>query len=214
MKRIALALCVAAMALALAACSGGSGSSAASSSAASGSGSASAVSAASGSGSASVASAASGSAASASAASSAAAASSATAAKGSADYGWVSFDMPEGWVDANESDAYETIADAANSKHKIKIFKKTLSSSAPTAADYAAKEVADHADKYTDEGKKTIGNYEWNLVGFTFNNNPSVYAYADVAEKKCVYCTIYEMTVDDPAAQTVLSTLTVDASQL
>lgn len=107
-----------------------------------------------------------------------------------------------------------TIREDGNDRHCIKVFRKTLTSSVPTAADYAASEVEKHAEKYTDEGKKTIGDYEWSLVGFTFNNNPSVYAYADAAEKKCVYATIYELTTEDPAVQTVLSTITVDPSQL
>lgn len=147
-------------------------------------------------------------------ASSSAEASSSAASANLTDFGWVKIEMPEGYVDANESDSYVTIRDEGNDKHCMKIFKKTLVSSAPTAADYAAKEVADHEGKYTDEGKVTIGDHEWNLVGFTFNNNPSVFAYTDVADKKCVYLTIYEMGIDDPAVQTVLSSIQVDESQL
>ena len=188
MKKLVVALCAAFVAVALAACGGGSSSSAAS---ASGSASASA----------------SGSAASVSSAS-------ASAAGSLTDFGWVKFEMPEGYADAPESDAYVTIRQADNDRHVIKVFKKTLTSSAPTAAEYAAKEVAEHEGKYTDAGKVTVGDREWNLVGFTFNNNPSVYAYADAADKKCVYLTIYEMGIDDPAVQTVLSSLAVDESKL
>ncbi len=122
--------------------------------------------------------------------------------------------MPEGWEDANESDEYETIADSANSKHIMKIFNETLPSSAPTAADKAAADLAKNADRYTDEGKQTIGNYEWTLVGFTFNGNPSVFAYADASDDTCVKVTVYELTAADPAVQTVLSTLAIDQSQL
>ena len=122
--------------------------------------------------------------------------------------------MPAGWADAKESDAYVTIKEDANSKHIMKISRKTLLSSAPTAADLAANEIAKNADRYTDGGTKTIGDHEWHLINFEWNGNPSQKAYADLTEKKALEVTIFEITTDDPAAQTVLSTFGVDESLL
>lgn len=185
MKKLVITLCAMVLAMGLAACSGGSGSSAASS------GSADAASG-----------------------SSAAAGSAETAAANLTDYGWIAFEMPEGWEDAKESDKYETIAETANNKHMMKFMLNTLVSSYPTAADKAADDIGKEYNHYTDGGTMTIGGYEWSIANFEFNGNPSFTAYADVADKRCLKITVYEMTPDDPAVQTVFSTLVVNQDEL
>lgn len=187
MKKFAILACAFALAMGLAACSGGAASGSASGSAA----------------------------ASDSAAASAAAAEGAEAAADSnlTDFGWIAFEMPEGWADQKESDSYVTIADESNSKHIMKISANTLMSTYPTAADFAAKELAS-SDSYTDEGTVTVGDYEWSLVGFTFNGNPSVKAYTGITEDKAIGVTIYEMDIDDPAVQTVLTTFVINEDEL
>ncbi len=199
MKKLAVLACAFILAMGLAACSGGS-----SSSAASGSASASSASA----------SASGGASASAAASSAAASSAGATSSANLTDFGWISFEMPDGWVDAKESDAYVTINDEANTKHIMKISRKTLLSSAPTAADVAANDIAKNADRYADGGKKTIGDREWTLVTFDWNGNPSAKAYTDLTEKKALEVTLFEITTDDPAAQKVLTTFKVDESKL
>ena len=122
--------------------------------------------------------------------------------------------MPEGWVDANESDKYETIANSANNRQMMKFMVNSLSSSFPTAADKAADDIGKEFNHYTDAGKQTIGGYEWSLASFEFNGNPSVVAYADIADKRCLKVTIYEIGIDDPATQTVLSSITINKDEL
>ena len=196
MRKLAVLACAFVLAMGLAACSGGS-----SSGAASGSTSASSASA-------------SASTSSAAASSAAASSAGATSSANLTDFGWISFEMPDGWVDSKESDAYVTINDEANTKHIMKISRKTLVSSAPTAADVAANDLAKNADRYADGGKKTIGDREWSLISFDWNGNPSVKAYTDLTEKKALEVTLYEITTDDPAAQKVLTTFKVDESKL
>ena len=145
---------------------------------------------------------------------SSASAGSSVAAENLQDYGWITFEMPEGWADSKESDKYETIADSANSKHMMKFMLNTLTASYPTAADKAATDIASEANHYTDAGKQFIGNFEWSLASFEFNGNPSVVAYADAADGKCLKITIYELGIDDPAVQTVLSSIKVNPDEL
>ena len=38
------------------------------------------------------------------------------------DFGWVKFEMPEGWADAKESDAYVTVKEDADTHHIVKLF--------------------------------------------------------------------------------------------
>ena len=196
MRKLAVLACAFVLAMGLAACSGGSSSGAASGSASASSASASASTS------------------SAAASSAAASSAGATSSANLTDFGWISFEMPDGWVDSKESDAYVTINDEANTKHIMKISRKTLVSSAPTVADVAANDLAKNADRYADGGKKTIGDREWSLISFDWNGNPSVKAYTDLTEKKALEVTLYEITTDDPAAQKVLTTFKVDESKL
>lgn len=126
------------------------------------------------------------------------------------DYGWVAFEMPAGWEDAKESDSYITIQKSANHDARIKIFSETLFSSAPTAAEKAAADKEKRGDYYSDGGTQKIGDYEWTLLTFTFDGNPSVQAYADVDEDTCVTVTIFQQEIDNPDVQTVLSTMAID----
>lgn len=130
------------------------------------------------------------------------------------DYGWIAFEMPEGWEDANESDKYETIAEADDSHHIMKFMVNSLTKSYPTAADKAAHDIETSTTGYTEGGTATIGNYEWTLVNFTFNDTPSFMAYADIADERCLKITVYEMSIDDPAVQTVFNTLSINQDEL
>ena len=94
----------------------------------------------------------------------------------------------------------------------MKISSKTLLSSYPTAAELAAYDIAKETNHYTDAGKKSIGSHEWSLAGFEFNGNPSFKAYADAAEGKAFVVTIYELGINDPAVQKVLSTVALKAA--
>lgn len=145
---------------------------------------------------------------------SSASANSSAAAENLQDYGWIAFEMPEGWADAKESDKYETIAESANNKHMMKFMLNTLTASYPTAADKAATDIASETNHYSDAGKQVIGNFEWSLASFEFNGNPSVVAYADAADGKCLKVTIYELGIDDPAVQVVLSSIKVNPDEL
>lgn len=129
------------------------------------------------------------------------------------DFDWVAFEMPAGWEDAKESDSYVTVQKSDNHDAKIKISSATLFSSAPTAADKAAEVKEKQGDYYGDGGTQKIGDYEWTLLTFTFNDNPSVKAYADVDEDTYVEVTIFEQGVDNPDVQTVLSTIKVDPAK-
>ena len=121
------------------------------------------------------------------------------------DFGWVKFEMPEGYSDSKESDSYVTIAEDADSHHIIKFFSQTLFSG-KTAADVAA-EKAD--DKNTLGEKITVNGRDWYPLYFKFNDKDSVKLYTDVNESKYVYLTVYEMTENEPAVQTVLNSIEI-----
>ena len=130
------------------------------------------------------------------------------------DYGWLSFELPQGWQDAKESDKYETIAETAEPRHIVKFMVNTLNSSFPTAEDKAADDISKEYNHYTEADPIEIDDRTWYVATFEFNGNPSFVAYTDLDEGKCLKVTFYEMESTDPVAQTILSTIKVDLDAL
>lgn len=126
------------------------------------------------------------------------------------DYGWLSFQLPQGWENAKQSDSYETIIENGNESHVIKFMVNTLNSSFPTAADKEANDIAKKYNHYTEADPIKINDKEWAIATFEFNGHLSFAAYTDLDESKCLKITFYEMTPDDPIVQTILSTIEVD----
>ncbi len=128
------------------------------------------------------------------------------------DFGWVKFEMPEGWSDAKESDAYVTIAEDADDHHKMKLFKKSLGSDtiqSKIEKDYGSD------DYYTVENDPIeLSGRTWYVVRFTFNNNPSVMLFTDLVEGKLFYINVFEMDENADAVKTVLDSLTFDESKI
>ena len=123
------------------------------------------------------------------------------------DYGWIKFEMPEGYFDRNESDYYLGLESTENSKHVIKVACSSVYSG-KTVADMAAKE-ADSSDRYTLGETVTAFGRDWYTVDFTFNGNPSVMLFTEAYEGYMIKVTVYEMGVDDPAVQTILRSVEV-----
>jgi hypothetical protein len=118
------------------------------------------------------------------------------------DYGWIKFQMPEGYEDAQESDSYLTIRSTENSYHVIKVFREYKGDK--TVAEMAAEKLAS-SDRYTPGETLTINGREWVTVNFTFNDNPSVFFFGEGYDKYYIRVTVFEMTADEPAVQTLLS---------
>ena len=119
---------------------------------------------------------------------------------------YASFNMPDGWENAPESDSYVTIASKDNDEQVIKIFRETLFSD-ETIESVAAK----RAGYYDAEPGEpiVIGETTWIPVDFTFNDLPSRFFYAQLDDGNYMYVTAYELTDADEPVQTVLSTLSV-----
>ena len=120
--------------------------------------------------------------------------------------GKASFNMPDGWVDADESDKYATIQEEADSHHMMKIFCRTLFSS-DTIESVAAKEAETHGTAVGEPFE--LGSYTWIPVDFTFNDTPSRFFFAQIDEGHYTYITAYELTDADEPVKLVLSTLVV-----
>lgn len=128
------------------------------------------------------------------------------------DFEWVKFEMPEGWSDAKESDAYVTIAEDADDHHKMKMFNNSLAGE--TIQEKIEREYGDD-DYYTVEKDPVeLSGRTWYVVRFNFNNNPSVMLYTDLVEGKLFYITAFEMDENADAVKTVLDSLEFDESKL
>lgn len=124
-------------------------------------------------------------------------------------YDWISFEIPLGWTDTKESASYVTVCEDTNSKHVIKVFKQNLNAEIPNAATYAKGAVLHGKGQYTDKGTIEINGRTWYLVGFNFNDKPSISAYTDYNNQQCVYFTAFEMTNDDDPVKTLMSTISL-----
>ena len=122
-----------------------------------------------------------------------------------ADYEWVKFEMPEGYADAKESDAYVTIKEEADSHHIIKMFEENIFSK---TYDEMMQEFAED-DYYTLGDVFELGGRTWTPVRFTFNDNPSVKLYTPLTETKYFYMTAFEMEETEPAVKTVIESLEI-----
>ena len=129
------------------------------------------------------------------------------------DFGWTSFEMPEGFEDTHEQDTYITIANAADDDQTIKIDNDTTTFQA-NADEAADKRVGMSPDSYVKGEPFTMGGYEWIPVAFTFNDLPSSYYYANISDKYTVNVVAYCMTEADAPVQTVLSTIQFDESKI
>lgn len=59
-------------------------------------------------------------------------------------------------------------------------------------------------DKYTAGDDVKLGKYTWKTLSFTWNKQPSVVLYTDIAEGLYAEVTLYETTLDDTAIKTFL----------
>ena len=59
-------------------------------------------------------------------------------------------------------------------------------------------------DKYTAGDDVKLGKYTWKTLNFTWNKQPSVVLYTDIAEGLYAEVTLYEMTLDDVAIKAFL----------
>ena len=59
-------------------------------------------------------------------------------------------------------------------------------------------------DKYTAGNDVKLGKYTWKTLNFTWNKQPSVVLYTDIAEGLYAEITLYETTLDDATIKTFL----------
>ena len=59
-------------------------------------------------------------------------------------------------------------------------------------------------DKYTAGDDIKLGKYTWKTLNFTWNKQPSVVLYTDIAEGLYAEVTLYETTLDDTAIKAFL----------
>ena len=119
------------------------------------------------------------------------------------DFGWYKATLPEGFTDSKESGKVGQRFGKGEGSNEliIKVYNKNKTSSVSDAAKAKADAIARDTTKYTDKGQVKLGNYTWELVGFTWNSNaPSIKAFADVGDKNYVELDFFMM--DENSADT------------
>ena len=139
------------------------------------------------------------------------------------DVGWASFEMPNGYVQVDDLVNHATISTSADTDPKnFKLDERTIQL-APKARDGGwssaqsgmAKQASKYPDKYAEVKTVTIGDREWFVSAYTFNNaGDSVVGSTDVTGSRCAVFTAYYMGLDDPDLKKVLETLEIDESKL
>jgi len=115
--------------------------------------------------------------------------------------GWYYANIPDGFTATDEEEAeFET----ADGKKSISCYLFATFSDTPDAAAVAAEKVED-SDFYTLGDPVTIGNYTWQVVNFTWDDDaPCCDLYADIFEGRYAEVTMFGLTPDDAEAKTFL----------
>ena len=130
-----------------------------------------------------------------------------------ADYEWIKFEMPAGWVETPESDYYTTISEEGNSDHIVKFFDHTYGSTTDLAQ-IVADDAAYDPDRYQVGEAFELNGIKWIPEYFKFNGNGSVTVYAEIDEKHYCEITIYEQTETAEVIKNLLSSIEFDAAKL
>lgn len=111
-------------------------------------------------------------------------------------------EMPEGYglTGPNGNSSPLNIVEFRNIENSDKIVDIEIDeSSAQEQFDKAAAK-----DKYTAGDDVKLGKYTWKTLNFTWNKQPSVVLYTDIAEGLYAEVTLYETTLDDTAIKAFL----------
>lgn len=122
------------------------------------------------------------------------------------DFEWVKLEIPEGWYDAAESSAYVTVKDEADAYHIVKIF--CDGKGADYSMEYIANlDVESDPDRYTADEPIEIGGRTYYPVRFKFNDEDSVRLFTEIDSEHYSYITVFQMSENDPAVQTILNSI-------
>ena len=115
--------------------------------------------------------------------------------------GWYYANIPDGFTATDEEEAeFET----ADGKKTISCYLFSTFSDTPDAAAVAAEKVED-SDFYTLGDPVTIGDYTWQVVNFTWDDDaPCCDLYADIYEGRYAEVTMFGLTPDDAEAKVFL----------
>ena len=139
------------------------------------------------------------------------------------DFGWASFQVPDGYVKVN--DLVQNVAistskdtDPVNLKlddKTIRIVLKVREGAWPSAEEGLKLQLSKYPDTDPDLKELEIGGRTFYVTPFTVKEkDDSVMGYADVNDKRCIGFIAYYMDVDDPALATVLESLKIDESKM
>ena len=147
-------------------------------------------------------------------------------APGSADIGWLTFDVPQGFQIVNESESGVGISvskDTDVRKNKIAegtiyVGLRGLEGSQQGAADVIAKLLdGDKQGRYTDAGTFEIAGRTYYVMTFTnpsLDDMPCARGFSDLNDDVVIDFMLFGVSMDDPAAQTVFESLAIDESKL
>ena len=130
-----------------------------------------------------------------------------------ADYGWVKFDIPEGYRDTRESKTFPVLVNVEDPDYVIKVLPKPFLGDVKTIDDLAAEKTA--REFYLDDGTKKVGDREWRLVGFKWIKKAhSQFAYTKADDSHAVILASFMMTADDPVVEGIMKTMEIDTSKI
>lgn len=121
------------------------------------------------------------------------------------DFGWVKFEVPEGFKDTQESDSYIAFKNEEDTYCGFHVAWKSVPSSKTLA------EIAESDTQYSTNASVgdeiELGGRKWIPVHFDFNDAPSVYLYTQIDDNHCSYVLAYKMTENDEAVKTIVNSI-------
>ena len=137
---------------------------------------------------------------------------------GPTDFGWVKYQVPEGYTQVNDLVQCATISVSADTDPlNYKLDEKTIRIT-PKVREGAWPDAKRGLEMHAPDAKlesAEIGGLTYYVTTFrTKEPNDSVMDYADITDTRCIGFVAYYMGFDDPDLQTVLSTIEVNEAKL
>ena len=124
------------------------------------------------------------------------------------DYGWVKFNMPDGWKLKKTEDYAVFIEETGNSERRISILKDNTVN---TCEDLVNRDVKLGRTRTED---LTFGSYTWTPVRDELDGKKLVHLYTGLGGDNVAYIQPWwGITEDDPAMQTILNSISFDTDQ-
>ena len=129
------------------------------------------------------------------------------------DFGWVKFDLPDGYITVKESEQYITIQNAKNSKQFVRLTRDYLMGR--TLDDLSFEQISNNTSKYSKGADGYFSGFSWNVVNYEENGMECRMFFALAGDgEHYLRVTAIGLTENDFALQVIMGHLVINLEEL